>query len=195
MVIINHRTIGNKDVIINPTPKQNKYLLSIGAVREYGSDWNGYGYSNKHRVYSLTPTQVREYNALANEKQKKPAKSIDKIEVWAKRLSKLTNITLDNARAIAQEKIEYKEHQIELMQERQSATAPSVMRDKLIKKMERENPLRRIEDSEHAYAILSASRRHTDTNYEAQLDIARELVAVGDIDAVEVKDYARTHYE
>jgi hypothetical protein len=70
---------------------------------------------------------------------------------------------------------------------------PSILRDRLIAKMERENPLRRIEDESHAQAIIAASNRHKNTNYEDKLDEARELAQRGDIDHSEVKEYARSN--
>jgi hypothetical protein len=113
-------------------------------------------------------------------------------DAWCKRLSKLTGITIEEARAIADEKLAYKQEKINMMIER-SFDRPSRMRDKLIAKMERENPLRRIEDAAHAQAILEASNRHKNTNYEDKLDEARELAQRGDIDHSYVKEYARSN--
>ena len=55
--------------------------------------------------------------------------------------------------------------------------------------MERANPLRPIKDYEHAQAILAASDRHNNTDYEYKLEEGRELRARGECD--DVKEYAR----
>ena len=68
---------------------------------------------------------------------------------------------------------------------------PSIKRNQLIRKMERENPLRKIKDVEHAKAILVAHNRHNNTNYESLLEEARELANIGEIEKDEVKEYAR----
>jgi hypothetical protein len=67
----------------------------------------------------------------------------------------------------------------------------SIQREKLINKMRRENPLRRITDIDHAQAILTASHRHTQTNYENLLDEGRDLAASGNIEKGEIKGWAR----
>lgn len=48
-----------------------------------------------------------------------------------------------------------------------------------------------ITDAEHAYAIIGAHRRHTETDYDDKLVEARELASIGDIERDEVRDYAR----
>ena len=65
--------------------------------------------------------------------------------------------------------------------------------DKLIKQMERTNPLRRIVDGEHAQAILSAHSRHTQTNYDELLDEGR-TARESDPD-VDVQEYAWARLE
>ena len=92
---------------------------------------------------------------------------------------------------IAQEKIDYKIEQINMMEYRQSDERYSKKRQSLINQMERANPLRRIEDEDHAQRILNASERHNNTNYENELDNARELAELGEINRGEVREHAR----
>lgn len=194
--------INGKDVV--PLGKQKTYLLKIFNYNNspkcnmYGINYNGYGYSDWVRDYALTKDEVDEYNALLPAKNK-PKKSYEEREqslyaAWTKRLSILTGITIEEAEAIADEKLDYKYEQIDMMVERHNAN-PSRMRDKLISKMKRANPLRRIEDASHAQAILAASNRHKNTDYEALLEEGREKAASGEIDRGEVKDFARQHFK
>lgn len=183
----NQRGITTK---LAPNAKQKKFLAQIGATREYGSNYNGYGYKDKNKVYKLSIAEVRAYNRLTDSEPKKPLTFDEKKERWAKRLSKLTEISLDQAMQIADEKIEYKQNQISLVQDKQYDRY-STQRAKLIAKMERENPLRTIKDIDHARAILIASHRHNYTNYEVMLDEARELAMLGVIDRSEVRETAR----
>lgn len=69
----------------------------------------------------------------------------------------------------------------------------SVQREKLIRKMERENPLRPISGHEHAMAVISASNRHKLTNYDSVLAYAHFLEDCGEIERGAAKDYARTN--
>ena len=115
-------------------------------------------------------------------------------KTWAKRLSKLSNISIDEALMIAQDKLDYKNDQVKELEIRQFEKF-SRKRETLINKLERSNPLRRISDESHAQNILAASNRHNKTNYERLLDEARELVEAGELQKCEVKDYARKHYK
>lgn len=182
---------------INPMGKQKSYLLSIfrQSCKCYGIDFNGYGYSNIVRDYQLAPQQRRKYNSL-KPKITKPQKSVsveEKLQnqytAWTKRLSALAGITIEQAEIIADEKDNYKNDRIQMMIERNNQF-PSIKRGKLIRKMERENPLRRIVDENHAQAILAASKRHKETSYEYLLDEARDKALLGEIDRSEVKEYA-----
>jgi hypothetical protein len=56
--------------------------------------------------------------------------------------------------------------------------------------MKRENPLRKIENTEHAQRILAASNRHH-SGYDDRLEEGRHLAALGEIDRSEVREYAR----
>ena len=183
---------------------REKYNLckKVGAsfedIRELQHAYGNHSfYRTIGRVATLTEEQLYEFKKLAKAKSKKAPRKIltdeEKQEQWCRRLVKLTDdpeFTLAQARFIAQEKIDYKADQIYIMQERQCEN-PSRQRGKLIDKMERENPLRRIEDAEHAQAILAASRRHTNTDYESKLEEGRELAAMGELDRADVRDFAR----
>ncbi len=177
-----------------------KELLSGKPLMVNGYNCNGYGYQDHDYIYFLTKEEYKAYEALVGvkeEKEKKAKTDEEKKLEWASRLVKLLanieDITLEEALEIADEKLEYKEEQIRAMEERQYERY-SVQRSKLIRKMEKENPLRRIKDAEHAENILIASRRHNRTDYDRMLDEARELAREGEIDRSEVKEYARTHY-
>lgn len=174
-----------------------KDLLSDKPFVVEGYNYNGYGYQDHDYIYFLTKEEYKAYKALGGNKETKKKTDEEKKTEWASRLVKLLanieDITLEEALEIAKEKLEYKEEQIMAMEERQ-CERPSVQRSKLIRKMEKENPLRRIKDAEHAENILIASRRHNRTDYERVLDEARERAREGEIDRSEVKGYARTHY-
>ena len=174
--------------------KQKTYLRkNIKIAEERGTNYNGYGYADTIRKYeNMTLAQVREFNKIGKEKTK-PKKTEEEKEItWVNRLSKLTGITTEEAQEIAQEKKEYKDRQIELLEERQIDNL-SIKRQRLINKIEKSNPLRRIVDSEHAQNILSASNRHNG-NYENLLDEGRELAAAGEIEKSQVREYARSNF-
>lgn len=166
----------------------------LGTVNPQG-DWNGYGYEKLPlHVVINSLSEMRKFNKIKNELEgKTESKSTqseeEKILTWAKRLVKLTEISLDEALEIANEKLQYKEKQIRELESRQSEH-DSAKRQKLINKIERSNPLRRIEDKTHAIAILAASKRHKSSNYEDNLEEGRDLAAIGEIDKSEVKEYA-----
>ncbi len=173
------------------------------GYNSYGTDYNGYGYGNQHRDYYLDAQQGRGLLELLNGKKEKTTahKTFEQVrEAWAQRLVRLLSgdaeyswVTIDVARAMADEKAAYKQKQIEKVEERQ-VTAYSVKRATLIRKMERENPLRYIKDVDHARAIAQASRRHTNTDYETLLDYYRGEARCGEVGRDEVKQLARTHY-
>lgn len=163
-------------------------------IHEY-KEWNGYGMEIMDKYIYATPGTLKKINEIVQKKEVKKAprellNTEEKIiERWAKRLSKLTGISLEEATEIAEEKLEYKEDKIAEMIKRDNLHS-SVRRYKLIKKMERENPLRRIEDKEHAYVIIGASNRHRYSNYDTLLDEAHQLEAIGEIKRGTAKEYA-----
>lgn len=55
-MIINRRQTEKSMVILTPTNKQNKYLRSIGPVKVYGENFNGYGYAD-----TVRGDEVRDY--------------------------------------------------------------------------------------------------------------------------------------
>lgn len=156
--------------------------------------YNGFGYTKLPLAVTLsTIGEVRKFNKLCREIENSPEKKksyAEKKEDWCKRLIKLTNISIEEARKIADEKEEYQESQISELEYRQ-VEHYSKKRESLINKIRRSNPLRYIKDSEHAQNILAASHRHNYTDYEIRLKEGRELAQIGDIDKSEVRDYAR----
>ena len=172
-----------------------KEYVEANAIeyREIGWDYNGYGWSNHDHCYLLTPANAKKLLEIIEGKKataKKPKTEAEIIEAWSKRLAKLTGISIEEAKTIAEEKLEYKRDRIDEVESRQYGRY-SVKRASLIRKMERENPLRRIEDADHAQRILAASRRHNDSDYEALLDEYRFEAECGNIDKSEVRDMAR----
>ena len=173
-------------------------FIKAHKMAEYHSDynWNGYGYADHDHFYLLARKDALMLMEMIEEKKKRPRKTEDDIKkAWARRLVRLTDdIDYETALAIAEEKLDYKVQKIDEMESRQDERY-SVRRQKLIKKMRRENPLRPIKNAEHAHAILAASERHKNTNYESMLQEAHELAELGEIDRGEVQQYARQHIE
>lgn len=160
--------------------------------------WNGYGYEKLPLAVVISSlSEMRKYNKIvkeleASEDVKKPTLTDEeKIEKWYTRLSKLTGISLEEAKDIAYEKLEYKDDQILNLYSRQDSHFSS-QREKLIRKLQKSNPLRYIKDKEHADNILIASERHNNTNYEDKLEFVHDLEEAGLIDKGNAKEYART---
>lgn len=170
--------------------------------------YNGYGYEKLPLAVTLsTIADVRKFNKLCRELKKKQDKKTrtpkQKIESWCKRLSTLSGISIEEARIIAQEKIDYFDDNVERRYSSAQAYEPKGVMARYpawVKQAERDyyqfqedksKALKAISDNEHAYAILSASNRHNNTDYERKLEEAKDLAKVGDIDRSEVRDYAR----
>lgn len=157
--------------------------------------WNGYGYGYErlsqhlHRDFLLVAKNALKKLTVEVKSERKILTEGEKIEKWAKRLSNLAEISIDEAKNIADEKLEYHQDRIEELESR----GYSRQRMKIVAKLERENPLRRIVDIDHAQAILRASDRHNNTDYECQLEEAKEQAMMGNINRSEVKEYARTN--
>lgn len=173
----------------------------INAVKKAGlitftpvGEWNGYGYNKLPAAAKITSVaDLKKFNSCVKEIEEKPVKTktqTDKKTAWVKRLHKLTSCGLDVAEQIAEEKLSYKEEKISEMEARQYEHY-SVKRAVLIRKMERENPLRRIENKEHAMAILAAHDRHN-TDYDRKLKAIHELEHDGLIDKGNAKEMAHT---
>lgn len=81
-MIYNYRKMNSgKEVGLDPNCKQNRFLLnSCEMDREYGSNFNGYGYSDRNRVYILKPHQVTKYNALGKENVDTAAAKAKRVE-------------------------------------------------------------------------------------------------------------------
>lgn len=179
---------------------ENKWLLSnvdnrkyISKFSEYGINPNNYGYQDKVREYTLTRSGIIAYNKISNKplKKKKIVSDKDRIDQWSRRLARLCeDVTIEEAHNIANAKIDYKLLKIEAMEDRQFDSF-SIKRNKLINKMKREDPLRRIIDAEHAKAVVAAYRRHEYTNYDNMLEYAHGLEKYGDIEKGEAREYAR----
>jgi hypothetical protein len=210
---------------INSIPENAQYPFFVGslgkemnaAAREAGlvvdnplGEFNGYGYDRLPlAVVVIDDDQlniVKKIHAETAEKmaKRKPAKRRtpeQKIESWCKRLAKFTDITIGEAHEIANAKIEY-------AMDRLYAASEVEIRGWTIPKWRREAEkkynracdnssilLDRISDAAHAYAILTANRRHTQSNYETKLGEAKELKNYGIIDRDEVQQYARDNME
>jgi len=184
------------------TLKQINLVKALGYdIKDIYGSWNGYGYERLGKKIKISNEQELKdiVNNLkkfikSNEKTatKAPTKKTqkEKIEKWVKRLSKLTGISIEEAEIIAEEKLNFNQEKIEELEERQHEQF-SISRQKLINRLLRQNPLRRIVDKEHANAILIASKRHNETDYDEKLVEGRELAKMGEIDRSEVKQFAR----
>ena len=163
--------------------------------RTYGDNFNGYGYQDNYHEYYLTSKDGKAFIELLNGKKTttKKVKSYEEVrDEWARSLVKKSKnaVTFEDAQSIAEEKLKYKEERIDDMRSRQYERY-SVKREKLINKMQRENPLRRIIDYDHALAIIDASNRHNKTSYDKFLEQAHELERYGEIERGTAKEWAR----
>lgn len=165
------------------------------AYHTYGDNYNGYGYQDHYHEYYLTAKDGKAFIELLNGKKAKEKKVKTDEEIrdeWARSLVKKSKnaVTFEDAKSIAEEKLKYKDERIDAMWSRQDERY-SVKREKLINKMKRENPLRRIIDYDHALAIIDASNRHNKTSYDKFLQQAHELERYGDIERGTAKEWAR----
>ena len=163
--------------------------------RTYGDNYNGYGYQDHYHEYYLTAKDGKAFIELLKGKKAttKKTKSYEEIrDEWARSLVRKSKnaVTFEDAQSIAEEKLKYKEDRIDAMWSRQDERY-SLKREKLINKMQRENPLRRIIDYDHALAIIDASERHNKTSYDKFLQQAHELERYGDIERGTAKEWAR----
>lgn len=164
------------------------------AYHTYGDNYNGYGYQDHYHEYYLTAKDGKAFLELLNGKKAttKKVKSDEEVrDEWARQLVKKSKnaVSFEDAQAIAEEKLKYKDERIDAMWSRQDERY-SVKREKLINKMQRENPLRRIIDYDHALAIIDASERHK-TQYDNLLQEAHELERYGEIERGTAKEWAR----
>jgi hypothetical protein len=176
---------------------KDQIFVATTKIDRIGSNYNGYGYSDWEYQYHMDHKELLKIKRQLKAKDKKPKAPTktpeQKLEAWCKRLDKLTGCGIETAKMIAAQKLDYKQEQINNLNERQFHNQ-SRRREQLINQIERSNPLRPIKDISHAEAILAAHHRHTETNYEAALDYARYLAEEGEIDRSEVKEWARENY-
>ena len=163
--------------------------------RTYGANYNGYGYEDRYHEYYLTAKDGKAFLELLNGKKTttKKVKSYEEVrDEWARSLVKKSKnaVSFEDAQIIAEEKLKYKDERIDAMWSRQDERY-SIKREKLINKMQRENPLRRIIDYDHALAIIDASERHNKTSYDKFLEQAHELERYGEIERGTAKEWAR----
>lgn len=163
--------------------------------RTYGANYNGYGYQDRYHEYYLTAKDGKAFIELLNGKKTaaKKVKSYEEVrDEWARSLVRKSKnaVTFEDAQIIAEEKLRYKDERIAAISSRQDERY-SVKREKLINKMKRENPLRRIIDYDHALAIIDASERHNKTSYDKFLQQAHELERYGEIERGTAKEWAR----
>jgi len=192
--------------------KENNIIKAINP--EFSHDligkWNGYGYTRlgkhllsahyaevKRKLQKMLKTAIN----INKTKEKTPE---EKIQKWAERLAKLGGITADESLKIAYEKIEFRVQKLRdsINYECSGWKIPAWQR-----KAERDydriagihgdmsKALDRIEDEGHARAILIASRRHNESDYDEKLQEAKELVESGEIDKVDVRYWARQNME
>ena len=165
------------------------------AYHTYGANYNGYGYQDHYHEYYLTAKDGKAFIELLNGKKTtaKKVKSYEEVrDEWARSLVRKSKnaVSFEDAKTIAEEKLKYKDERIDAMRSRQDERY-SVKREKLINKMQRENPLRRIIDYDHALAIIDASNRHNKTSYDKFLQEAHELERYGEIERGTAKEWAR----
>ena len=163
--------------------------------RTYGANYNGYGYQDHFHEYYLTSKDGKYFLELLNGKKatEKKVKTDEEVrDEWARSLVKKSKnaVSFEEAQIIAEEKLKYKDDRIAVILSRQDERY-SVKREKLINKMQRENPLRRIIDYDHALAIIDASERHNKTSYDKFLQQAHELERYGEIERGTAKEWAR----
>lgn len=165
------------------------------AYHTYGANYNGYGYQDHFHEYYLTAKDGKAFIELLNGKKatEKKVKSYEEVrDEWARSLVRKSKnaVSFEDAKIIAEEKLKYKDDRIAAMWSRQDERY-SIKREKLINKMQRENPLRRIIDYDHALGIIDASNRHNKTSYDKYLQQAHELERYGEIERGTAKEWAR----
>lgn len=158
---------------------------------------NGYEY-----ICGTAARFRKKFPNLYERKEKKPvfidSSLLDKIEDILDEIkteligkSRISRMNREDFAINTEEKLGYKWDQISMLEDRQ-AERYSVQREKLIRKLERSNPLRYIKNKEHAMAILEAGNRHTCTDYEKKLKVLHELEKEGFIEKGDAKEIART---
>lgn len=148
-------------------------------------------------TYTLSDRDYRELVSIIKENtpvKRRIFSEREKKEYWCKRLSKLSGVDFQTALMVAEEKIDYKWKQIDMLRSKQDDHY-SKRREDLINFMSRQNPLRYIEDEEHALNILKAYKRHNFSNYDELLEEGHLLAEEGEIDRRDVRAFARHNLE
>ena len=181
--------------------KGNRRLINLckknglQVEQQYG-DWNGYGRERLGLAVVINKLkELRTFESLKEQEaeSREPRKTREQvIEAWAKRLSKLGNISVESALAIAEDKLKAQEQEVRALEDRQDVQY-SARRATLINQIMRQNPLRRIEDAEHAYAVLRAHERHSATYYDQHLERLHELEQQGLIEKGTAQEIARAN--
>ena len=194
-------------VIINGYQSKNISLMGnrklINACRKNGlelfnptGDWNGYGYERLlMHVRIETVGQMRLFNKLEKQCQPIPKPEISEEEYreqWVDKLTRWTRISKDQAIEIADAKEDYYSARLNKLIELNNRTE-SDKYYRLMRKLEDQGRLPKIKNKEHAHAIVSAHLRHTTSDYEFQLEAAKDLAQNGEIDSDQIRDYALSH--
>ena len=177
--------------------KLKEFILSHAFdTNSYGENWTKYGYRDQVNEYFVSCEDGKTICEMALEwkSERIPHTIEQEKEEWSRRLVSLLHddfpsLDMNHAMEIAQEKLDYKVRMLEKMEERQYESF-SQKRASLIRKMERENPLRRIKDKSHALCILMASKRHNG-NYESLLAYYHDRERDGSITKGDARELAR----
>ena len=177
--------------------KVKEFILSHAFhAQSYGENRKKYGYRDQVNEYYVSCVDGKTIceMALQGESKRIPSTIENEKEEWSRRLVSLLHddfpsLDMDDAMEMAQEKLDYKVRMLEKMEERQYESF-SQKRASLIRKMERENPLRRIKDKSHALCILMASKRHNG-NYDSLLAYYHDRENDGSIEKGDAREFAR----
>ena len=175
--------------------KASEYVRAHAlAKNKEDSNFNGYGYADHTYRYLLRYSDAIAVKHMLEERvgKKKVRTEEENVQTWVRQMSKYVDTPDETLEIIAREKLGYKAHQIQELEERQQERGYSVRRQVIIDRVRRSNPLRRVESPEHANRILAAHNRHTQTNYEAQLTAAHRKEWWGDMVPGQAREYART---
>ena len=90
-------------------------------IHEVHCGYNGFGYQHHHYYYMMSAYQFNKIRKMltAQADAKIEKKPVDKVAQWCNRLVKLTGITFEEARQIADEKLAYQDECIAEVEERQ----------------------------------------------------------------------------
>lgn len=173
----------------NQRKLQNEFKKAGYTIIDLRGEWNGYGFANLGKGIEKSIKTTRFINRFFSKTNE--VKETESREAKLKRFIIDEGYDEEDAEEIVQEKISYKQQQLNKMYERQNEN-PSTERAKLIKQMERKPAIYNVSRS-YAKACIEASKRHS-AFYESYLEEAREKAFMGEIEKEEVKYYARQKY-